>query len=273
MNDDMPAGHGPVGDDQWNDFVNRFASETAPAPVAAGAPAPAPAWRRVLPWFAAPAVVAAAVAGFLVLRPTDSSPDEAAAPAEPAATATAASTPSPEATTAPPASVRAMVPLAQAFPAKVGSGPDAFTKVAAVTMPSCTQPDSVGPRLIEMINESKGCVGEEIALYKDGHDNQFNLAVFTMNDPQDTLRLVTELSMAFDDYEVGAQAPPPDSGLPTLPADSGLIQSFTGQERAMVVGLGQWSDGRTSDYQKLVDRLEPLLKAVSANVAGYEAAQ
>jgi hypothetical protein len=89
--------------------------------------------------------------------------------------------------------------------------------VAALTMPSCTQPDSVGPRLIEMINESKGCVGEEIALDKDGHDNQSNLAVLTMNDPQNTLR----------------------------------------HKRAMVVGLGQWSDGRTSDYQKLVDRLEP----------------
>lgn len=106
-----------------------------------------------------------------------------------------------------------------------------------------------------------------------GVDERAVLAVFTMNDQQDTVKLVTQLSMAFDDYEVGAQAPPPDSGLPTLPADSGLIQAFTGQERAMVAGLGQWSDGRVSDYQKLVDRLEPLLKAVSANVARYETTQ
>jgi hypothetical protein len=105
------------------------------------------------------------------------------------------------------------------------------------------------------------------------HDDQFNLAVFTMKDPHDTVKLVTELSMAFDDYEVGAQAPPPDSGLPTLPADSGLVQAFTGQQRAMVVGLAQWSNGRTSDYQKLVGRLEPLLTAVSKNVAHYETPQ
>ena len=271
MNDDMPAGHGRVGDDEWNDFVNRFAAQTAPA--AAPVPASAPARKRVWPWVVVPTVAVAVVAAFLVLRPADSSSDETAEPAEPTATVSAASTPSAEATTERPASVRAMVPPADAFPAKVGTGANAFTKVAAVTMPSCTEADSVGPRLIKMIDESKGCVGEEIALYKDGHDNQFNLAVFTMNDPQDTVKLVTELSMAFDDYEVGAQAPPPDSGLPTLPADSGLVQAFTGQERAMVVGLGQWSDGRVGDYQKLVDRLEPLLKVVSANVARYETTQ
>lgn len=48
-------------------------------------------------------------------------------------------------------------------------------------------------------------------------------------------------------------------------------QAFTGQGRAMVVGMGQWSDGRTGEFQTLVDdRLSPLLEKVSANVARYE---
>ncbi|MFI0901729.1 hypothetical protein [Streptomyces sp. NPDC020983] len=267
-NDNMPAGGGHTGDDEWDDFVARFARETAAA--AAPAAASAPGGKRLWPWAAGASVVAAAVAAFLVLRPAGSSPAGVVATAVPSASASA---PSPAAPTARPAAVRAMVPLAEAFPAHVGSGAGMFTRVAAVTMKSCTEPDSVGPRLIGMIDESEGCVGEEVALYKDAHDDQFNLAVFTMKAPQDTVRLVTELSMAFDDYEVGAQAPPPGSGLPTLPADSGMVQAFTGQQRAMVAGLAQWSDGRTEDYQKLVDRLEPLLTAVSGNVARYEAAR
>jgi hypothetical protein len=165
-----------------------------------------------------------------------------------------------------------VIPLAEAFPAHVADGTGAFTKLGAAVMKSCTEPDSVGSTLAASIAESKGCVGEEIALYKDAHNNQFNLAIFTMKEPQDTVKLVTQLSMAFDDYQVAAQAPPPGSGLPTLPADSGMVQSFTGQGRAMVVGLAQWSDGRTRDYQQLVDRLGPLLKKVSKNVARYETA-
>jgi hypothetical protein len=62
-----------------------------------------------------------------------------------------------------------------------------------------------------------------------GVDERAVLAVFTMNDPQDTVKLVTQLSMAFDDYEVGAQAPPPSSDLRTLPADSGLVQALAGR--------------------------------------------
>ncbi|MGW0392345.1 hypothetical protein ACWDYJ_15925 [Streptomyces sp. NPDC003042] len=84
------------------------------------------------------------------------------------------------------------------------------------------------------------------------------------------MSLVTRLSMAFDDCRVAAQAPPPGSGLPTLPADSGMVQSLTGQGRAMVVGMAQWSDGRVRDYQQLADLLGPLLDGVSQNVAHYE---
>lgn len=167
-----------------------------------------------------------------------------------------------------------MIPVAEAFPGHVADGNGGtFTKVGSAVLKSCTEPDSVGSALAAEIAAGKGCLGEEIALYKDTHNNQFNLAVFTMKDPQETVKLVTQLSMNFDDYEVAAQAPPPGSGLPTLPADSGMVQAFTGQGRAMVAGLGQWSDGRKSEYQKLVDRLQPLLTAVSKNVAHYETAQ
>ncbi|MCY0924236.1 hypothetical protein OS965_40100 [Streptomyces sp. H27-G5] len=34
---------------------------------------------------------------------------------------------------------------------------------------------------------------------------QFTLAVFTMKDPRDTLRMVSELPMAFDDYQFAVQ--------------------------------------------------------------------
>lgn len=255
-----------MGDDEWNDFVQRFAGESATAPVGVAAPVR----KRVWPWGVGALVVAVAVVAVLVLRPATSSPGEDVATAPPAAPA---ATPSSEPSTAHPASVRAMVTPEEAFPAHVGSGETAFSKVDAATMKSCTEPDAVGQRLIGMIDESAGCIGEETALYKDAHGDQFTLAVFTMQDPQDALKLVTELSTAFDDYEVGTLAPPPGSGLPTLPAGSGRVQGFTGGQRVMVVGLAQWSDGRTGDYQELVNRLQPLLTAVSTNVARYESAR
>ncbi|MEV7525123.1 hypothetical protein [Streptomyces sp. NPDC091371] len=227
-------------------------------------------------------VTAAALAG-VTWKLTGLSAEGAAGSGTPAAAATAASaaapapapaSPSPlpsKATPAAGAPGRPMVPLAEAFPAQVKDGSGAtFSRVGSVVLKSCTEPDSVGPALAELIEGSKGCVGEQVALYKDAQNNQFNLAVFTMKDPRDTLTLVTRLSMAFDDYQVGAQAPPPGSGLRTLPPDSGMVQAFTGQGRAMVVGLGQWSDGRVGEYQRLVDRMGPLLEAVSKNVGAYE---
>ncbi|MFF7191271.1 hypothetical protein ACFZAR_40180 [Streptomyces sp. NPDC008222] len=233
--------------------------------------APAPTRKRRWPRYAALAAVVVAAA-FVVLRYTSSSSDEAVAPkptaSAPASKASALATAAPAESNRP---ARPMIPLAKAFPAHVSAGTSGtFTKLGTAVMKSCTEPDSVGPSLAADITTGKGCVGEEIALYKDAHNNQFNLAIFTMKDPRDTVKLVTRLSMAFDDYEVAAQAPPPGSGLPTLPADSGMVQSFTGQGRAMVVGLAQWSDGRTRDYQQLGDRLSPLLKNVSKNVARYE---
>ncbi|MGW4689485.1 hypothetical protein ACWEPM_31965 [Streptomyces sp. NPDC004244] len=166
---------------------------------------------------------------------------------------------------------RPMIGLADVFPDQVADGAGGtYTKVGAVALKSCTEPDSVGPALADYIAQSKGCVGEQVALYKDAKNNQFNLAVFTMKDPLDTVKLVTRLGSAPTDYQVGAQAPPPGSGLKTLPPDSGMVQAFTGQGRAMVVGLGQWSDGATRDYQRLVERLTPLLNSVSDRVARYE---
>ncbi|KIF02278.1 hypothetical protein PL81_30870, partial [Streptomyces sp. RSD-27] len=130
----------------------------------------------------------------------------------------------------------------------------------------------VGPRLTRMISEGRGCVGEQVALYKDAQDNQFHLAVFTLRDPRDTAGVVTSLSTAFDDYQVGPQAPPPGSGLATLGPETGLVQSFTGVGRVMVVGLAQWSDGRSGNFQKLVDRLRPLQNEAGARVDRYEGA-
>ncbi|MET9604258.1 hypothetical protein ABZZ17_04225 [Streptomyces sp. NPDC006512] len=262
QNDQIPPGGNAPDDDRWNALLSE---------VSAGGAAPhepvAPARKRL---GAGAAALGLAVAGlaFLALRFVGSPSGEdgrdtgkpAAAPAAPAAVPTHE------------AAGRPMIPLADAFPAEVPDGAGGtYTKVGAATLGSCPEPGAMGPRLAGLIEASAGCVGEQVALYKDARDNQFNLALFTMKDPQDTVTLVFELSRAFDDYQVAAQGPPPGSGLPTLPADSGMVQSFAGDGRVMVVGMGQWSDGRTADYQQLVDRLKPLQDAVAANVGRHEA--
>ncbi|AUG75333.1 hypothetical protein CFP65_0362 [Kitasatospora sp. MMS16-BH015] len=228
--------------------------------------------KRVRPRNLALALGAAALA-FVAFELTWPSSDRATARPVPAASASASAarsaTPTASATAA--TAGRPQVPLGQAFPAEVKSASGArYTKVAAATLPSCTEPDSVGPRLIALIKEGGGCVGEQVALYKDAENDQFNLAVFTMKDPAGTAHLVTGLTMAFDDFEVGAQAPPPTAGLRTLPPDSGMVQAFAGSGRAMIVGLGQWSDGRSTDRQALVDRLRPLQAEVERTVTAYE---
>ncbi|MFD9301345.1 hypothetical protein ACFWCB_01385 [Streptomyces sp. NPDC060048] len=265
---EIPAGRNGPDEDEWNAFVLAHAAGTP----SAEAFAPKRAWPRgVL------AVLLLAGLAFVALEfigsPFDAgvtapSSTEAEAKAKdrsgPGAGPAASSAPSGE---------RPMIPLAEAFPAQVPDGKGGtFTKVGAVVLKSCTEPDSVGPGLASALADGAGCVGEQVALYKDAHDNQYNLALFTLKDPGDAVRLVTRLSLAFDDYQVGAQAPPRGSGLKVLPADSGMVQSFTSQGRVMAVGLGQWSDGRVADYQKLVDGLAPLLKAVSDRAARYETA-
>lgn len=272
-NNEIPTGRSGRGDDEWNDFVRRFEAEGSGLQ-------PGPRPRRVWPLNLALALALALVAAgaaFVVLKYTGVSPGDGTAAPVPAASAPARATsavpstaPS-RGTAAAAADTRPMMPLAELFPAEVkGASGATFTRLGSTVMESCTEPDGVGPRLAAMIDDSAGCVGEQIALYKDDRNNQFNMAVFTMKDPQDTLRVVTELTMAFDDYQVAVQAPPAGSGLPSLPADSGMVQAFTGHGRVMVVAMGQWSDGRTADFQQLVDRMKPLQDAVSQRVGAHE---
>ncbi|MFG2752720.1 hypothetical protein [Streptomyces xanthophaeus] len=272
-NEEIPAGQDRSDDQRWNvafdeDFVR---AATVREPVL-------PQRKRVWPRNLVLGLLAVSAA-LLVLEFTgpSSSGGGTAVPAPEAPSATpAAAAPTAGAEPSPVAGSGSggMVPLAEAFPAEVqdGSG-GTYTKVGATVLKSCTEPGTIGPVLAAAIAASEGCVGEQIALYKDGQDNQFNLAVFTMEEPTDTVKLVGRLALAIDDFQVAAQAPPPGSGLRTLPADSGMVQSFTGQDRAMVVGMGQWSDGRVGDFQQLVEgRLMPLLDKVSENVARYEGA-
>ncbi|MBT2448902.1 hypothetical protein J7F03_17745 [Streptomyces sp. ISL-43] len=262
---EIPAGQNGPDEDEWNAFVLAHAAGTPSAEPFV----PKRAWPR-----AVLAVLLLAGLAFVALKfigsPFDAgvtapTSTQAEAQGKPGAGSAGSSTTAGE---------RPMIPLAEAFPAQVPDGKGGtFTKVGAVVLESCTEPDSVGPGLAAALSDSGGCVGEQVALYKDAHGNQYNLALFTLKDPRDAVRLVTRLSMAFDDHQVGAQAPPPGSGLPVLPADSGMVQSFTSQGRVMAVGLGQWSDGRVADYQKLVDGLAPLLKAVSDRAARYETAR
>ncbi|MFJ3788938.1 hypothetical protein [Kitasatospora sp. NPDC090091] len=169
--------------------------------------------------------------------------------------------------TAVPAADRPAAPLDQVFPTEVKAADGTvYTRVTAKTQLSCPPEGSVGPRLAGLLKQGKGCAGEQTALYRDGHDNRFSLAVFTLRDPRDTAHVLIELAKAAGDPQVPAQTPPVGRGLPALSADSGRVQSFAGVDRVLVVGLGQWSDGRKADYQKLVDRLQPVLTGVTKNI-------
>ncbi|MFG2985470.1 hypothetical protein ACGFYQ_30135 [Streptomyces sp. NPDC048258] len=179
-NNEIPTGRSGQGDDEWNDFVRRFEAEDSGLQ---SAPRPRRAW----PLNLALALVAAGAA-FAVLKYTGVSPDAgdgAAAPAPAAstparATSAAPSTAPSRGTAAVAADTRPMVPLAELFPAQVkGASGATFTRLGSTVMESCTERDGVGPRLAAMIDDSAGCVGEQIALYKDDRNNQFNMAVFS----------------------------------------------------------------------------------------------
>ncbi|MFH9347544.1 hypothetical protein [Kitasatospora sp. NPDC017646] len=261
-NDDPGPGQDKIDDEQWNEFVKAVAAEEQ-----ALRPAAEPRPKRVWPRNAALALGTAALTllGFKLLQPAA----DTAAPA--AAAPLAALTPTAAAGTPASAAGRPPIPLDQVFPAEVKTASGTvYTRVASAALPSCTEQDSVAPALIAVIKAGKGCVGEQVALYKDAQDDQFNLALFTMKDPMEAVDLVTRLSMHFEDFEVGAQAPPPASGLRTLPPDSGMVQAFSSAGRAMLVSLGQWSDGRATDRQQLVDLLTPLQNPVIKTVFAYE---
>ncbi|MFG2616909.1 hypothetical protein ACGFXC_04740 [Streptomyces sp. NPDC048507] len=271
--DETPAGRN-TPDDEWNDLVRRFEAERAALPDAPAAVPPA-APRRVWPLHLALALVAAGAA-FGVLKYTGASSGDgggvvgAARPAVTAAAREGSAAPA-RGAAAGPAGARPLVPLADLFPAGIeGTSGTAFTRVGSAVLASCTEPDAVGPRLAAMIRDGAGCAGEQTALYKDEGNNQFTLAVFTLEDPVDAVHIVARLGTAFDDYQVAVQGPPPGSGLATLPPDSGLVQGFGSSGRVVVVALGQWSDGRTADFQRLVDRMTPLRDAVARKAAAYE---
>ncbi len=148
------------------------------------------------------------------------------------------------------------------FPAQV----QGYSLVANVANPSCTGPNTVAPTLAGLITQGHGCLGVDLALYKDAEGNQYNLALFTMKDQGDIAHLIAVLGSHPEAYQVAVHIPPKDSGLRQLPADSGLVQGFAAYGHGMLVGMAQWSDGRTADLDKLSKQLSPLTEAVINNV-------
>ncbi|GLW70920.1 hypothetical protein Kpho02_32190 [Kitasatospora phosalacinea] len=288
---------GGSGDELWDEFVREFEKNNAQHEASAAEraqqqqqqqqPSP-PQGRRSRGRVLVPLAVAllvAAGAGAYALRPTRSEPTAAPAPSAPAsrsaspsapappaaaasastaASALAGSVPSDEPTSAAPLSV---------FPEQV----QGYTLVAKTTKPVCTGADTVAPTLAGLITQGKGCLGVDLALYKDADGNQYNLVLFTMKDQREAMELGLSLGSRTDDYQVAVQLPPPGSGLRELPADSGLVQSVTGLGHSLMVSMGQWSDGHSGDFNTLVQKLTPLTKAVSHNfpewVDGMEAGQ
>jgi hypothetical protein len=258
--------HG-VSDDQWAEFVqNHRATSGLLGPDDPEAPKPGKAKRR---WGAkGPLVVAGVVvaaAGFAVYGLLTPHPHHAVVAAAPSA-APATAAPSSASGTAPSTAPTGAAPLS----ASVGAAPlsvfapqvaGGYTLVLDKTLDSCTGSDEVAPPLAGMITQSRGCEGLDVALYRDQAGNQYNLALFTMKDPADLAHLITQLSSDPTDFEVAVQAPPSGSGLRTLPADSGMVQSFDGYRQNMLIGMGQWSDGHVGDFNTLEKQLGSLAEA------------
>jgi hypothetical protein len=140
--------------------------------------------------------------------------------------------------------------------------------VADKALSSCTTAGVVAPTLAGLITQSGGCQGLDIALYRDQAGNQYNLALFSMKDPVDCIHILTQLGSDPTDFEVAAESPPSTSGLRTLPADSGMVQSFSSYGNAMLIGMGQWADGHVGDYNDLVKRVGTLMDGVSKGAGG-----
>jgi hypothetical protein len=164
------------------------------------------------------------------------------------------------------------IPVSQLFPESVrGTGGAMYTLVTAGPLNSCSNSDMVAPTLAGLFAQSNGCVGGEGALYKDAANDEFNMTVFTLTDPGDTISILTDLSMDPEDFEVGALQPPAGSGLAALSATSGIIQQFAGTGHYLGVFMAQWSDGRASDYATLQKLLDPLQDAVTAKMKDADA--
>ncbi|MFJ4677971.1 hypothetical protein [Kitasatospora sp. NPDC088783] len=276
------------GDDLWDEFVREFEKDNAvrepsaaerarQAAQQAARQAARQQWpprrrsRHRLLLLSAAALLAAAGAWAYALGPLHPEPAAApapsatSAPAAASAAATAAPAGSPAATTAAPAGSSggpgAAIPLS-VFPKQV----QGYSLVADVANPDCTGPDTVAPTLAGLITQSHGCLGVDLALYRDADGNQYDLALFTMKDPADIPHLLMLLGTDAENYQVAVQLPPEGSGLRALPADSGLVQDFSAYGRGMLVGMAQWSDGRTADFGRLSERLAPLTRAVIGNI-------
>ncbi|MFD8480392.1 hypothetical protein [Kitasatospora sp. NPDC059673] len=241
------------GDDLWAEFVREIEKNNAvhePSAAERAAAARRPVRRRSRRWLVLPAaavLLAAAGATAYVLQPSGRK-----APAA-AASVPAAAAPAPAA--------GSVIPL-DIFPKQV----QGYTLVADVQNPTCTGADTVGTALAGMIAQGKGCLGVDLALYKDADGNQYTLALFTMKDPAEAVHLLTYLAGHPETFQVAVQLPPKDSGLRELPADSGLVQNFGSSGHGLLVGMAQWSDGRTTGFDKLVARLTPLTEAVMHNI-------
>ncbi|MFJ1792755.1 hypothetical protein [Kitasatospora griseola] len=221
---------------------------------------PSAARRRPGRWLVLPAaaVLLAAVGGVAYLtRPSEREPAVTAAPA-PSVTATAPASAASASAGAAAGVPSAAIPLT-VFPEQV----QGYTLVAKSANPGCTGSDIVGPSLAGLITQGHGCLGVDLALYKDADGNQYNLALFTMKDPMDGVHLVNVLAEHAESYQVAVQLPPEGSGLRQLPADSPCVQGFAVADHGMLIGMAQWSDGRAVDFNTLAARLKPLTSAVT----------
>jgi hypothetical protein len=163
------------------------------------------------------------------------------------------------------------ITVAHAFPSTVpGQNGETYKLVGGVKLTSCSEPDMVEPYLAGLLAQSGGCAGAVAALYGDGAKNEFTIVVFTLDNPADAMSITATLTTDPADYQIGAIVPPDSSGLAALPAPSGLVQAFSGASHALVIGVAQWSDGRSSDFNTLESLLQPLQQAVTtrAGTAG-----
>ncbi|QKW18283.1 hypothetical protein HUT16_03670 [Kitasatospora sp. NA04385] len=262
---------GRSGDDLWEEFVKEYEKDNAVRePSAAeraeqaGARRPGPRRSRrrlLLPLSVALLVVAgtAAYAYDTVRSTPPTAPPAAASPARPGSSASPGSSAAP----ADPAGLSDAAPTAAAplsvFPERV----QGYTLVKKVANPVCTGADTVAPTLAGLIAQGKGCLGVDLAMYRDAAGNEYNLVLFTMKDADDAKQLLLWLGDHIGTYPVVVQLPPDDSGLRQLPADSGLVESYAAQGNYLLAGMAQWADGHTGNFNDLVARLTPLIDSTA----------
>ncbi|BAJ26772.1 MULTISPECIES: hypothetical protein [Kitasatospora] len=285
---------GRSGDELWDEFVKEFEKNNAvkepsaaerarQSPQQSGqaeASKPRRSTRRVLiPLVVGLLVIGGAGAYAFDSARSDSGTGAAAAPASSAPAASASASASSSAAAASPKAT----PSAKASPSAKAAAPSSgalsgaiplsvfpqqvqgYTLVAKQENPVCTGAETVSPTLAGLITQGAGCAGIAQALYRDAAGNQYNLALFTMVDPMDSIDLVNRLS-GVREPQVAVLLPPKTSGLTALAADSGIVQNFAVHDHGMLIGMAQWADGRTADYNELVTLLVPLTQAVENRI-------